>query len=149
MFIEEIIGAFTGQNRRDKHRAVAAGTILGIMGGLLAGGAAGVLFAPKAGAETREEIGEAAVKGYNTVKDKAQEVGEKVSATVNEVGEKVSSKVSETYSQFKENMSDTAREARKAARQARRHARNIGDTVAEAAEDIGEEVEEAVEDVKS
>lgn len=138
MFIQEIIGAFTGQNRRDKRAAVATGTILGLLGGTVIGGALGLLFAPKPGEELREEIGDAAVSGYNTVKGKAAEVGEKVS-----------SKVSETYSQFKDDMSETAREARKKARQARRHARKVGETVEEAAEDVGEEVEEAVEDVKA
>ena len=46
MFIEEIIGAFTGQNRRDKHRSVATGAILGFVGGAVAGGVLGLLFAP-------------------------------------------------------------------------------------------------------
>ncbi len=49
MFFEEIIGAFTGQNRRTRRRQVTVGVLLGTLGGALVG----VLFAPQAGSETR------------------------------------------------------------------------------------------------
>ena len=138
MFIQEIIGAFTGQNQRDRRRAAIVGTVSGLLGGALIGGTLGLLFAPKSGEERREDISDAAAKGYNTVKDKATEVSDKVS-----------SKVSETYSQFKDNVDEGKREARRKAREARRHARNVGETVDVATDIIGEEVEEAVEDVKA
>lgn len=68
MFIEEIVGAFTGQNRRNRRRQVMIGTGLGVLAGL----AIGVLFAPKSGKETREDLKEAANKGL----DKAVELAE-------------------------------------------------------------------------
>lgn len=69
MLVEEIIGAFTGQNRRDRRRQVMIGTSLGLLTGL----ALGVLFAPKAGKETRQDIADAANKGLDRAKDLAEQ----------------------------------------------------------------------------
>lgn len=134
--LDELVGVFTGQNRRDKNRAVCTGAVLGFLGGAAVGGILGILFAPKPGAETREDIGNAAVKGYETVKEKATDVGSKVTT-----------KVSETYNQFKDTMSDEQREARRVARQARRAARNVAEAVADATDDVIEEVEDVVDEV--
>ena len=85
MFVEEIIGAFTGQNKRDRHRQVAIGTILG----LLTGAAAGILLAPQSGKETREDICETVNKGATIVRDKAQEAYEITKDTAKDVGSQV------------------------------------------------------------
>ena len=50
--IQEIIGAFTGQNRRDKNKEV----VLGVLGGLTVGVIGALLLAPKSGKETRQDI---------------------------------------------------------------------------------------------
>ncbi len=136
--LDEIVGVFTGQNRRNKSKSVAAGSILGFLGGAVIGSVVGVLFAPKPGIETREELGDKAVQGYETVRDKASEVTDKVT-----------SKVSDTYNQFKDTFDDEKREARRVAREARRSARNVGDIVGDAASDIGDEVEDVVDEAKS
>lgn len=68
MFIEEVIGAFTGENRRTRHRQVAIGTALGLLGGA----AVALLLAPQSGKETREDICKCAVKGKEAAADLAK-----------------------------------------------------------------------------
>lgn len=65
MLVEEIIGAFTGENRRSRRRKIAMGLVLGATAGTLAG----ILLAPKSGKETRKDIAEAGKTGYKKTKD--------------------------------------------------------------------------------
>ena len=58
MFVEEIVGAFTGQNRRDRRR----NAFLGALAGFAAGSIVGILYAPQKGEKTRQELYEAAEK---------------------------------------------------------------------------------------
>lgn len=66
--IQEIIGAFTGQNRRDKNKEV----VLGVLGGLTVGVIGALLLAPKSGKETRQDIKDCAGKAYDKAGDVAQ-----------------------------------------------------------------------------
>ena len=125
MFVQEIVGAFTGQNTRDKHRAVGTAVVVTALLAGSAGIAAGLLCAPQAGAETRQDVADFAKKSANTVKDAGSQAYHKVA----EVTEK------------------TVRDARDKARQLRRSARNVGDELHDGAEDIGQEIKETAEDV--
>ena len=88
MFFEEIIGAFTGQNRRTRRRQVCIGITLGAVGGAVLG----VLFAPLSGKETRELIAEATVKGAKVVKDYSVKAGIAIKEKAVETAEAVAKK---------------------------------------------------------
>ena len=88
MKIDEILGAFNGKNRKRAARNTCAGLGLGVALGALAG----LLFAPKSGKETREDICDAAEKGAEMVKDTAVK-GAKI---VKETAVTGAKKVSET-----------------------------------------------------
>lgn len=144
MFMEEIIGAFTGENRRTRNRQVRTGTILGALGGLLVGAAVAYLTAPQSGAETREEIAKRAQSGYKTVKDYSVRAGKKIRSTAGDVTQAVRSFVGRGA----DVVEDAAREARDAARKARRKARAVADDAEESAEKAAEAVEKEAEDAK-
>lgn len=120
MFFEEIIGAFTGQNRRTRRRQVTVGVLLGTLGGAILG----VLFAPQAGSETREQICEAASKGAHAVKEYSVIAGKKIKEKTEETAEIV------------------AKKARELAREARRKARGLAEEVEEEAAEVAEELAE-------
>jgi gas vesicle protein len=126
MFFEEIIGAFTGQNKRTRRNQIAIGVALGAIGGAVMG----ILFAPQAGEDTRKQISDAAVKGANVVKDYSVETGQKIKEKVEETAEAVSKK------------------ARAIARDARQKAKEVAEDVAEVAEDAVEAIEEKEKEAK-
>ncbi len=88
MFFEEIIGAFTGQNRRTRRRQVCVGVTLGVIGGAVLG----LLFAPQSGKETREQIADATVKGAKVVKDYSVKAGKAIKEKAEETAEAVAKK---------------------------------------------------------
>ena len=88
MFFEEIIGAFTGRNRRTRHRQVCIGITLGALGGAVLG----LLFAPQSGKETREQIADATVKGAKAVKDYSVKAGKAIKEKAEETAETVAKK---------------------------------------------------------
>ena len=88
MFFEEIIGAFTGRNRRTRHRQVCLGITLGAIGGAVLG----LLFAPQAGKETREQIAKPAVKGAKAVKEYSVKAGKAIKEKTEETAEAVAKK---------------------------------------------------------
>lgn len=88
MFFEEVIGAFTGQNRRTRRRQVCIGITLGAVGGAVLG----LLFAPQSGKETREQIAEATVKGAKVVKDVSVKAGKAIKEKAEETAEAVAKK---------------------------------------------------------
>lgn len=98
MFIEEIVGAFTGQNRRDRRRQVIIGTSLGVLAGL----ALGVLFAPKSGKETREELAVAANKGLDKAVELAEQGAEYAKQSLEAAREKVQTYAQSVQDQFDE-----------------------------------------------
>ena len=144
MLIQEIIGAFTGQNRRDRNRNIT----VGIVAGLLTGAAAALLLAPQSGEETRRSIADGASKGADAVKRTALDVADKTRTKAEEVG----AAVTDTYHYFREKAGDVgddaAREARQAARKARQAARHTKDGLENIVEDVKDESRETVEKVK-
>jgi gas vesicle protein len=150
MIIQEIIGAFTGQNKRDRNRQVAIGTILG----LLVGAASALLLAPQSGKETREDIGDAVGKGATFVKDKAVSAYDKTKSAAQCAGEKIGEWTEDLKERVKDITSDEAKAARAAAREARIAAResrrDVKKTVANAvdnAEEVVETADDAVEEI--
>lgn len=141
MFIEEVIGAFTGQNRRNRHRQVAIGTILG----LLSGAAAGILLAPQSGKETRKDISDAVVKGANVVKDTAVDVYGKTKDAASDAAKKVSEWTGDLKDRISEATSDEAKAARAAARDARMEARLAKKHAGRAVSEIVEGVEDVID----
>lgn len=105
MSFREILEEARRERRRKETEGVrnlAIGTVLGS----LIGGIAGVLFAPKSGKETRQDIADAANQGYEkagetihktveTAKDKYAEVSEVVKDKYEEVSESVKDKYAE------------------------------------------------------
>lgn len=94
MFVEEIIGAFTGQNRRTRHRHTAIGTGVGLLAGL----ALGILFAPKSGRETREDLAKTVKEGGVKAKElglKACELGKEYSAVLRDKAVDITAQVAE------------------------------------------------------
>lgn len=128
MLIQEIIGAFTGQNQRDKKKA----TMNAALFGLAAGALAGILLAPHSGKETRQIIADKSVEGAKAVKDVSLKAADKVRETAHDVKDTVVAK---------------AADVRQAARDARRKARNAGDVLKDGAHDVFEDVKDTAEAV--
>ncbi|MGI6546636.1 MAG: YtxH domain-containing protein [Fastidiosipilaceae bacterium] len=150
MLIQEIIGAFTGQNKRDKNRQVAAGTIIGF----LVGASASLLLAPQSGKETREDISEAVGKGATFVKDKAEIAYDKTKSAAKTAGQTIGGWTGDVKDRLKEATSDEAKAARAVAREARVAAReakrDIKQTVGDAvdnAEEVLDTAQEATEEI--
>lgn len=125
MFVQEIVGAFTGQNRRDKNRAVCTAVVVTATLAGAAGLITGLLTAPKAGAETRKDVADFARSSADTVKQAGSDVAHKVKDTADRA----------------------VREARKQGRKLRRGARNVGEELDEAARDVADEAEDVVDEV--
>jgi gas vesicle protein len=126
MLFDEIVGVFTGANRRKKNCQVATGVTLGLLGGALLG----ILFAPKSGEETRECIKDATVKGAEKVKEFAVEAGGVIKEKAQVVKEKIQEKyeklgedAEELKGKVSEKVADKAEEVAKKARATAREAR--------------------------
>jgi gas vesicle protein len=121
--IDEVLGVFNGKNQKRAARNTAAGLGLGIV----LGAVAGLLFAPKSGKETREDIRVAAEKGAETVKETVVKGAEVVKETaeksakvvketavtgakiVRETAQEVAGKAKKLYAGMKQNVGKTDR----------------------------------------
>ena len=83
MKLDEILGAFNGKNRKKAARNTATGLGLGVALGAIAG----LLFAPKSGKETRQDIKVAAEKAAQVVKEAAEKGAEVVKEKAHEASE--------------------------------------------------------------
>lgn len=95
--LDEVLGAISGKNRRNAAKKAAAG----LGAGLALGALAGLLFAPKPGKETREDIAHAAEKGAKIVKQKAGEGAQYVSEAAQDVAQMAKEKASVLKSKIK------------------------------------------------
>lgn len=79
---------YINKAKRDRQKAQNIDTAkkvgFGLGIGAALGGIFGVLFAPKAGKETREDISNAAKEAAQKIKENAEQVGEKVQKAVEE-----------------------------------------------------------------
>lgn len=151
MFIEEIIGAFTGQNRRTRRTQVAIGTGIG----LLVGAVAALLLAPKSGKETRQDIVRLSLKGKDLVVDcanqgygKAKELLQAASNQLLGLGEEAGQYLGEAGENAGRLSQKAARQARRLVRQARRGAYKGVSALAEYLKEE-EEVEAAIDNLEA
>lgn len=86
--------------------------ILWFLAGLGIGAAVGILYAPKTGEETRQQIRDAAGQGRDVVRDRARQAGEQVGTWADKGRE------------YLNNQKDQVRSAFEAGRQAYREATN-------------------------
>lgn len=82
-------------------------TIAGVLAGLAVGGALGILFAPKSGKETREEIGEKA----SEMVDKAKKMKEELTGMLSEVSAKEKERIQSYIAQLDDYISDLMKKA--------------------------------------
>lgn len=82
-------------------------TIAGVLAGLAVGGALGILFAPKSGKETREEIGEKA----SEMVDKANKMKEELTGMLSEVSAKEKERIQSYIAQLDDYISDLMKKA--------------------------------------
>ncbi len=117
------------KHKREKkqRKENALKVMYGIIIGSAIGGAAGILFAPKAGKETRQEIS-------GKVKESAAFAKEKIRETVEEIKEKVES--------LKEKRDSIINEIGKTAEEVKEHLGESVDAVSTAKEDIKKSYEE-------
>lgn len=111
MFISEILGAFTGQNKRDKKKIASEAFLLGLAGGAITA----LLLAPKSGSETRQIIADKSQQAASSVKDATVHAAGKVQNTVQNTAETVCKKAK----RFHRGAKGLEREARDAARKLR------------------------------
>lgn len=100
MKFDEILGAFNGKNRKREARKTATGLGLGVA----LGAAAGLLFAPKSGKETREDIKVAAEKGATVVKETAEKSAKVVKETAEKGAQLVKEKAHDVSAFAKEKL---------------------------------------------
>lgn len=104
MKIFDMIEAKRREERRKKLIEDGLKCFAGLATGLAIGGAAGVLFAPKSGDETREDI----KNFYNEKKDQAEEIARNAR-------EKVQDKAEDAIDSTREGLEKAKKEAEKAA----------------------------------
>jgi gas vesicle protein len=85
-------------NNNDEERSVLLSVLAGIGLGAIIGAAAGLLFAPKAGSETREDIKKAA----DELKAKAESVVSELSTSVDELVQKSKTLIETTKSKLQQ-----------------------------------------------
>ena len=81
-------------------------SFFGLLTGLAAGAVLGLLLAPEKGEETRRKVREAALDGYDDLKDSLSDLGDKVGERTSGVRESLSSlkdSILEQGGDFKEN----------------------------------------------
>ncbi len=80
---------------QDNEKSVMLSVLAGIGVGVLVGAIAGLLFAPKAGTETRESIGNTLTDLGNKISDLSQDVANRVKTVVESGRQAASDKLSE------------------------------------------------------
>lgn len=91
MKINDLLGKIGKKEKKNSAKKVAIGAGLGTLVGL----AAGALFAPKSGKETREDLAKGAKTALDTAKKTLDEVKEKVEKLSKQENEKCCSEVND------------------------------------------------------
>ncbi len=89
---------------------VCKGTLLGLLGGVIIGGATALLLAPKSGQETRADL----KAGFEVGVEKAREFGGKAAATAKEKFEEVKAKLNKDAADVAGDVADEAAKEAKA-----------------------------------
>ena len=148
--IADLTIASKAEQRRAARNEGYKGFGAGILIGLVVGAAAGILFAPQSGAETRGQIADTSVKAYNAVKEKGAEIIEAAQEKGVQVVEAAKEKGAEVISEVKEHGTKLVERVRGLTEEVQDEENIVceaADEVAEAAEDAAEAVEETVEEV--
>jgi|BioPla2DNA2_1021312.scaffolds.fasta_scaffold00798_4 gas vesicle protein len=120
LYMRELLGNVFGYEKKSDANAKI---VIGALSGFLLGAAAGLLFAPQSGKETRDDIARAAEKGYEKavetsknvagfVKDKSQEVSEKFLQKRDKVVEDAAEAVAEVADKVSDKAEDVAKDAK-------------------------------------
>lgn len=137
------------KRRRERERRRKAANAAKIIAGVGVGAALGILFAPKSGKKTREDIANAAKDGLDfvsenvnnavkVIKDKSAELKEAVVEKYDQISNKnITEVVSENIEKLEEKIEDTKEKVKEKA-----------EDVKEKAKDIKEKAEDKVKEVK-
>ena len=102
MSLKDLLPKVKLERESEVRKKVAIGTTIG----LTVGAVAGVLLAPKAGRETREDI----LQNLNELPDKAKELSDKVQVMMGEVKDEITEETQKLMSEVKEVSSDIKNE---------------------------------------
>ena len=98
MSLKDLLPKVKLERESEVRKKVAIGATIG----LTVGAVAGVLLAPKAGKETREDI----LQNLNELPDKAKELSDKVQVMMGEVKDEITEETQKIVSGVKEKVSD-------------------------------------------
>lgn len=130
--------------RRERERARIARSIGNIVVGSLVGAAAGVLFAPKSGEETRADIADKSRELAEVAKEKSLDTADTLSAKAYEA----QTAVRNTYDDLKLRAAIKADQMKDDAEIAKAKARAIGEIVREEGTVVKEELANSKEEIK-
>jgi gas vesicle protein len=104
MIIRDIVDMVNNEKRKRERARTAkcvAGCTIGMVAVAATGVAVGMLFAPKAGKETREDLKKKATDTIETIKDKAQKVEEAMKDTENHAAKDAGNDVKDVHEKTK------------------------------------------------
>jgi len=129
--MDDVLDALSGRTRKINVKKTATG--LGT--GLALGALAGLLFAPRPGRETREEIVRTAEKGAKVVKDKAGVGAQYVSEAAQDVAQMAKDKAGTLKRKMKRGADKMEYNVDRAANRAEKTVSDIADDVSEMADE--------------
>ena len=122
MFIQDLIERKVKRERALTAKKTAKDVAIGLGIGVTLGAAAGILFAPKSGKETREDIATGTKDVIEKVKDQVEEVGkflkkelddDTISEDVKAVSRKIKDKAEDVKTKVKKEVAEKEDEAKK------------------------------------
>lgn len=120
---------------------------VGLTIGTLVGSAVGVLFAPKSGKETREDLKDVAEKSVETIKTKTNELGDTVQQTYTEAVNKFNKFSEEKLTQLKLAKDDAEEKVEEVKEDVKDKALDAKANVAEGVDKAAKKVEEGAKKV--
>ncbi len=151
MSIKDYFVAKQREIDRKKRLDTAAKVGVGVVLGSLVGSAAGVLFAPKSGKETRKDLKDIAEKSVETVKAKTNELSDAVQETYSEALNKFNKFSEEKLTDLKKVASDVEEKAEEKAKEVKeettKKANEAKSEVAKGVDKAAKKVEEGAKKV--